>query len=348
MCRWYRISAYCVAYLEDIKSSFGLWARSEWFSRGWTLQELLAPRCVLFVDCEARIIGHKCGRSSRNSNGCFGCVQKSQDLNKGLSRVTGVPGEVLYNFEACKLLSPEQRLSWTNGRRTTRTEDMIYSLFGILDVSMPLVYGEGRENAKRRLFEIVNDRRNRPVDELDLAVKSVAEATYKSPLRRNKSSQADLKLSINLVMASAPKQAIYCIVRHGAEMAVGRGHGQHARRKIYQRLTRYHRSQWLVNLPMGGGLRDHRSVTLLICSNDDACSALTRTNTLREASSTDRNLLFDVMGEVSIDLLRDLQIDINQPKANTKQLLKAFYHNGRQAGKISVSCNYQIHESRRP
>ena len=130
MYRWYQGSKICIAYLEDVpqKQLTG----SEWFDRGWTLQELIAPRAVSFFDQGWNLIGTK------------------TDLVLDLSRKTRIPEVVMNNTIKPSACSVAQRMSWAANRRTTREEDRAYSLMGLFDIYMPMIYGE-REKAFLRL-----------------------------------------------------------------------------------------------------------------------------------------------------------------------------------------------------
>lgn len=135
MFRWYKDAFKCYVYLSDVSvehsQSFPM---SRWFTRGWTLQELIAPRLVEFFSVEGEQLGNKLSR-----------MQEMQDI-------TGIPHRVL---QGCCLseFSVEERLSWSRGRTTKRAEDLAYSLLGLFDIHMPLLYGEGRDKALRRLME---------------------------------------------------------------------------------------------------------------------------------------------------------------------------------------------------
>jgi hypothetical protein len=140
MFRWYQNAEVCYAYLVDVPESTedprlpdSFFRRSKWFTRGWTLQELLAPSTVVFFDCNWVEIGTK------------------SSLCDTIVSITGI--KLLANFEeACVA----QKMSWASRRETTRLEDMAYCLMGLFGVNMPPLYGEG-ENAFRRLqLEILN------------------------------------------------------------------------------------------------------------------------------------------------------------------------------------------------
>ncbi|PMD29348.1 HET-domain-containing protein, partial [Hyaloscypha variabilis F] len=130
MYQWYQASQVCYAYLADVRLGKKLHREledSQWFTRGWTLQELLAPASVVFFDQDWVDIGTKAS------------------LGEIISEITGI--EDLIDFESACVA---QKMSWAANRKTTRVEDMAYCLLGLFDVNMPPLYGEG-ENAFIRL-----------------------------------------------------------------------------------------------------------------------------------------------------------------------------------------------------
>ncbi|KAF2480841.1 heterokaryon incompatibility protein-domain-containing protein, partial [Neohortaea acidophila] len=135
MYHWYREAAFCVAYLADITNfpTQEQLAESEWFERGWTLQELLAPDEVIFCSKTWREFGRK-GRGQAT-----------------ISRITGIAPEYLHLPSTVKAANFAEILSWAAGRKTSRAEDMAYCLLGLLDINMPLLYGEGGQKAFMRL-----------------------------------------------------------------------------------------------------------------------------------------------------------------------------------------------------
>ncbi|KAH9903875.1 kinesin light chain [Xylariomycetidae sp. FL2044] len=150
MFKWYRNAARCYVYLDDVskptlqtgnKSNDPLWGTgfrdSQWFRRGWTLQELLAPASVEFFSKEGARLGTK------------------RSLELPISDITGIPVNVLQGFplDDC---SVAERFAWAESRQTTEDEDQAYSLLGIFDVQMPLIYGEGKTKAFQRLREEIN------------------------------------------------------------------------------------------------------------------------------------------------------------------------------------------------
>ena len=130
MYRWYQGSSICIIHLEDVPTKPLL--ESVWFDRGWTLQELIAPKEANFYDRDWRLIGLK------------------TELLQALSTKTGIPEGVLDHTMQPSACSVAQRMSWAAKRETIRVEDRAYSLLGIFDVSMPQIYGE-REAAFVRL-----------------------------------------------------------------------------------------------------------------------------------------------------------------------------------------------------
>ena len=130
MYRWYQGSKICIAYLEDVPEK--KLTDSDWFDRGWTLQELIGPKAVVFYDHDWNFIGTK------------------TKLIAELSWKTRIPESVLSHTIEPSACSIAQRMSWAANRVTTRVEDRAYSLMGLFDVNMPMIYGE-REKAFLRL-----------------------------------------------------------------------------------------------------------------------------------------------------------------------------------------------------
>ncbi|KAM7213228.1 HET domain containing protein [Rhypophila decipiens] len=141
MYRWYKEAAVCYAYISDIPHRS--LQDSRWFTRGWTLQELIAPEEVEFYDSDWNHVGSK---------------MDSKLLNQ-LSSITGIPKSVLDGQDSPFEYSVAYRMSWAASRQTTRVEDTAYCLLGIFGVHMPMIYGEG-ENAFRRLQEEIIKRVN--------------------------------------------------------------------------------------------------------------------------------------------------------------------------------------------
>ena len=142
MFRWYRKAAICYVYLTDVSTndqtglSLQPWGaafrNSRWFTRGWTLQELIAPPSVEFFCSNGNRLGDK------------------KSLEGQLHKITGIPVSALQGSPLSEF-SFDERISWAQIRETKREEDKAYSLLGIFDTSMPVIYGEGKENALCRL-----------------------------------------------------------------------------------------------------------------------------------------------------------------------------------------------------
>jgi hypothetical protein len=133
MYRWYQDANVCYAYLADVPSK-AKFSGSRWFTRGWTLQELIAPSKMIFFDEGWKELGTK------------------ENLRESVSNCTGIPGSVLSESDGVEKVSIAQRMSWGAKRKTTRLEDRAYCLMGIFGINMPLLYGEG-ERAFLRLQE---------------------------------------------------------------------------------------------------------------------------------------------------------------------------------------------------
>jgi hypothetical protein len=147
MFRWYRNADKCYVYLSDVSyehddngSDQGIWEsafrRSKWFTRGWTLQELLAPVSVEFFSRERKLLGSK------------------RTLEGLVHHITQIPTSALRMISLSNY-SVDERLGWAAGRNTKKTEDKAYCLLGIFGVFLPLMYGEG-DNAFKRLKEEIN------------------------------------------------------------------------------------------------------------------------------------------------------------------------------------------------
>jgi hypothetical protein len=145
MFRWYQRATKCYVYLSDVHvpdevidaQAFQItWEdafhRSRWFTRGWTLQELLAPASVEFFSANGKQLGSK------------------MTLEQEIHEITQIPIRALRKYNL-REFSVDERMSWVAGRRTMVKEDRAYCLLGIFDVFLPLIYGEGEEHAFRRL-----------------------------------------------------------------------------------------------------------------------------------------------------------------------------------------------------
>lgn len=150
MYRYYYNASTCFVYLEDVpggdvhgyagdvspeirEQEFSSVCRTRWLSRGWTLQELLAPsrRCFFAGD--------------------WSVIAGGDDLLDALAATTKIDRGLLQNRDLLPGFCVAERMSWAAKRQTTGQEDVAYSLMGLFGVQMPVVYGEGARNAFKRL-----------------------------------------------------------------------------------------------------------------------------------------------------------------------------------------------------
>jgi hypothetical protein len=153
MYKWYRDAQICITYLSDVKldaapgmlnqnPSTEIFRKinsdqpSEWFFRGWTLQELLAPRKMNFYDTNWTFMGTK------------------DSLAPAIEEITGISSAYLTNAMPFRDACIATKMSWMAGRKTTREEDIAYGMLGIFNVVLMPLYGEGM-NAFRRLQELL-------------------------------------------------------------------------------------------------------------------------------------------------------------------------------------------------
>ncbi|KAK3658796.1 hypothetical protein LTR56_001667 [Elasticomyces elasticus] len=147
MFAWYQGAAVCYVHMADVSMSSAWWddreplrskelaswkaagyvrfSHSRWFHRGWTLQEMLAPKFVRFYAQDWDFLG------------------ALYPLRHTVSYITGVPVDILGHQKPLSDCSIAQRLSWAAGRQVSKVEDNAYSLLGILGVPLSLNYGEG-------------------------------------------------------------------------------------------------------------------------------------------------------------------------------------------------------------
>jgi len=170
---WYQNAAKCYVYLSDVsigdcdqsgqlsqfqwESAFRV---SRWFTRGWTLQELLAPASVEFFSREGKRLGDK------------------KSLEPQIHEITGIAHSALQGSPLSRF-SVAERFSWVEKRSTTRKEDLAYSMPGIFDIHMPLIYGEGRDKAFIRLEKKIakSKRANAPYKSRNLLSYSLQRTT---------------------------------------------------------------------------------------------------------------------------------------------------------------------------
>ena len=138
MFRWYQQADVCFAFLMDWKCEEKP-TFCKWYTRGWTLQELVAPGRLIFYDQQWQPRGSKISLRSAVAR----MTKIGEDVLTGQTQLADVPVAV--------------RMSWAVGRTTTREEDIAYSLLGIFDINMPMLYGEGKKAFLRLQQEIIRD-----------------------------------------------------------------------------------------------------------------------------------------------------------------------------------------------
>lgn len=194
MYHWYKNAEICFAYLADVSSNVdpfeagSSFSVSRWFTRGWTLQELLAPCKIIFLAADWTKIGSK------------------TQLVYPISQITGIPSGYLLG-KGLEHASVAMRFSWAADRDTTKPEDIAYCLLGIFDIQMSLLYGEREAGAFKRLQQKILETSD---DQSIFAWKINKEQIPPklTTMQRNFSllapSPASFKGSRNVVEASAP------------------------------------------------------------------------------------------------------------------------------------------------
>jgi len=138
MYKWYQAATICYAYFEDIRSSQSCTdceiGSCRCLTRGWTLQELVAPSIIEFYAYNWTKIGTK------------------MSLQGIIAKLTGIPTAFLSGTIQANDYTVAERILWASDRQTTRKEDEAYSPLGIFNIYMPMLYGEGT-NAFQRLQE---------------------------------------------------------------------------------------------------------------------------------------------------------------------------------------------------
>jgi hypothetical protein len=111
------------AYHADDGRWYEIFQGSKWFTRGWTLQELIAPKVVKFFGARWNLVGER------------------QKLTETISKATHIDSDILNGRRAISSISAAQKMAWAASRKTTRIEDQAYSLIGLFGVNMPMLYG---------------------------------------------------------------------------------------------------------------------------------------------------------------------------------------------------------------
>ncbi|KAI0151401.1 heterokaryon incompatibility protein-domain-containing protein [Pestalotiopsis sp. NC0098] len=141
MFKWYQHSAICYAFLSDLTSNpqhqLQAFMDCRWWTRGWTLQELIAPNRLLFFDQD------------------WNSYRSRSDLQDDIESFTGIDSRAFHGL--LDEFSVAERMSWASRRDTARIEDVAYCLLGLFNVNMPLIYGEGDKAFVRLQEEICKD-----------------------------------------------------------------------------------------------------------------------------------------------------------------------------------------------
>ena len=211
---WYRRAFICYVHLSDVfdrpdsndhTTFISNLTRSNWFTRGWTLQELLAPVGVVFCNANWEDVGH----IHR-----YSYVTCDRSLTPNVADITGIPVRYLNWNKELRNASIAQRMSWAANRRTTRLEDEAYCLLGVFEINMPLLYGEGRKAFIRLQEEIIK----RSTDQSILAWNTYGDSLYKLRLPVLADSPQQFPAVDERKERCLPSQYPYAITNKGIEM----------------------------------------------------------------------------------------------------------------------------------
>ncbi|KAF1993262.1 hypothetical protein P154DRAFT_477909 [Amniculicola lignicola CBS 123094] len=137
MFRWYQEAIVCFAVIEDLDKDPNSFPKARWFTRGWTLQELIAPKKLMFYDK------------------WWECRGSRTEWGEEIEEITGISLDVLEGRLALNDIPVATRMHWASSRVTTREEDIAYCLMGIFDINMAMLYGEGPKAFIRLQEEII-------------------------------------------------------------------------------------------------------------------------------------------------------------------------------------------------
>ncbi|KAF9483140.1 hypothetical protein BDN70DRAFT_800286, partial [Pholiota conissans] len=151
MFNWYTFSAVCIVTLNQSIILADM-ETDRWFTRGWTLQELLAPRRIKFYNKYWEPMSTD--ENDKQINWVFQ-PERPRTVETMIQKVTGIDYSRLFYQPSTLVGKIAERMSWAAKRRTTRGEDIAYSLMGIFGVSISVAYGEGPERAFFRLLEAI-------------------------------------------------------------------------------------------------------------------------------------------------------------------------------------------------
>jgi hypothetical protein len=289
--RWFASAARCYVYLADVSSSEGsespdnpfgwisTFQKSRWFTRGWTLQELLAPQFVEFFSREGERLGDKIS------------------MQETIHGITGIPTDTLNNSKPLGEYSVAEKMSWAASRYTPRIEDRAYCLMGLFGISMPLLYGEGDLAFQRFQKEImgltdqISGLRLLNIETNPLVIETFAlqdqppyaifshtwgaeEVSYQDILLGKGPGKKDTKesgIAVNRqhvlasstcgsILAVSTKRAVLNFKRQSAQCT--RGTRTHRSALCIWRITNYHRLQQYSRLRAGGS----REAGIYVCA----------------------------------------------------------------------------------
>lgn len=162
MFSWYQNAQICLVYLKDVRTADAdsvekvlCLQQSEWFRRGWTLQELLAPSDVLFLGSDWQSLGHKCRGDLCLCSDPINAMSTGDSLNEVICNAPSIDPWHLINSRSLHNATIAQKMSWAAHRETTKVEAIAYCMLGLLGVNMPLLYGEGHRAFLRLQSEII-------------------------------------------------------------------------------------------------------------------------------------------------------------------------------------------------
>lgn len=162
MFKWYQRAVVCYVYLADVEPHAFEDSRthsplnmSRWFTRGWTLQELLAPPCLQFYDCSRTLRGQIF--KERHQYYTLRAPAAAPSIGSSIAEITRISEAYIRGEHPLNMASIAMRMSWASERETTRTEDLAYCLLGLFDVAMPMLYGEGTKAFRRLQEEIMKN-----------------------------------------------------------------------------------------------------------------------------------------------------------------------------------------------
>ncbi|KAH5638069.1 hypothetical protein HBI82_224810 [Parastagonospora nodorum] len=205
MYQWYKDAEICYVYINDVakqrswKDTDALLRKARWFTRGWTLQELLAPRHIKFYDSNWSLLGgrgfdervERVGGSittDRDGNVIKrqtfhidkrGYSEGSELLFALVSEITKIELKVIEHEQSVERVLVAKRMSWAAHRVTTRKEDLAYCLLGLFDVNMALLYGEGYKAFQRLQVVIMEARHDHSLMAWDYGLQASYAQRYK-------------------------------------------------------------------------------------------------------------------------------------------------------------------------